>query len=114
MEENRDGLLSAEEVFDMDDKHWKWFVFDMLQKGNKTMESQKNDSRKILAEMEDIRKCHKDLEGRFSTHLSDAQAHPFGITLKDKILNKQNALLGTMITLIVTILTLVIEKITRV
>jgi hypothetical protein len=105
--------LCAEEVFDMDDKKWKWFVFDMLQKGNKTMEGQAEDISQILSEIEEIKKCHVDLEGRFSTHLSDNQAHPFGISLKDKVLNKQNAIWGLLITFVVTVLTLVIEKYTR-
>jgi len=102
--------LSAMEVDAMNDKKYKWFVFDMLQKGDKKMEEQcrkttdiKNGVEELKVEVLDLKEKFEnhciETDEAFIEHLNDRQAHPFGITLKEKVVNKQNGILGVIITI---------------
>jgi hypothetical protein len=86
--------LSAQDVWAMNEDQYKWYVFDMLQKGNDKMDSL---CRSQLA----FNRAHNKLVKNFEDHCSDKMAHPNGTTTRERILNKENGILGALITAIV-------------
>lgn len=110
MPDVREGLLSAMEVDAMDEKKYKWFVFDMLQKGNKKMGAYHKEIKSQGESIKGVQQNHCELQDAFAEHIEDRQAHPFGITLKEKVWNRQNGILGFIITIFGGIIWYVLDK----
>jgi len=68
-------MLSAKEVDAMDERQYKWFVFDMLQKGNKKMDEAKNERLHFVEEIKKVRQDHCNLVDTVEKHCSNARIH---------------------------------------
>ena len=102
--------MSAQEVDAMDERKYKWYVFDMLQEGNKKMSGYHDDVKDQGEVIKGLQAPHCELQDTIAEHMEDRQAHPFGITLKEKVVNRQNGILGIIITAGGGIVWFVIDK----
>lgn len=68
-------MLSAQEVDEMDERQYKWFVFDMLQKGNKKMDRASVERKKFVDEIVKVRQDHCDLTEVVISHCEDKKVH---------------------------------------
>lgn len=67
-------------------------------------------------EVEHCRTCMVDMktkqavqEEKLGTHMKDKGSHPNGVKLKDKVINLQNGILGTVVTTASIIITWIIK-----